>query len=62
MSKNEYKICNIINYGMCAVTYKIKIKYYALRREKINDEDYKILQNLENNNLIDLMKKTDNNI
>ena len=62
MDANEYKIIKIINYGLSAVTYKIKIKnkYYALRREKILDSEFNsiIYKNLESDNLTDLFNKT----
>ena len=58
---SNYKLDNIINYGYEAVVYKIKIKgkYYALRRQKIEESTYKILTNLKkikkfkNDNLLD---------
>jgi len=66
MDANEYKIIKIINYGLSAVTYKIKIKnkYYALRREKILDSEFNsiIYKNLESDNLTDLFNKTSNSL
>ena len=53
----KYKIISTLNSGAEGMVYKIKLnnKYYALRRQKISDQDAIDMENnFKNNNLLEM--------